>query len=253
MTKRSPENAATLIRMWNEGADLLEIGEALNMVSSSVYAYRITLGLPDREGREGRGKGWSAGEIADVQERYARGESAGEIAKVHPGRTRNSIIGILFRTGKMRDPARKVRHDTSVKKPRPKLLSRPAVPFKGIQPTGAEAERLAEERAAKGRAALIRAGQITVESPNARPFLQAPRFDACKWPIGEGLTMLACCNPVERGSYCSGHAAIAFTSASPRLAPRQQAKTASALTRYDRVAPTPRAANEDPGVWDAVA
>ena len=253
MTKRSPENAAVLTRMWNEGADLFEIGEAINMVSSSVYAYRITLGLPDREGREGRGTGWSAEQIADVQERYARGESAGEIAKLHPGRTRNAIIGILFRTGKMRDPSRKVLHQTKVEAARRKSLSRPPVPFKGIQPTGAEAERLAEERAAKGRAALIRAGQITVESPNARPFLEAPRFDACKWPIGEGMTMMSCCNPVERGSYCSGHAAIAFNGFSRQITPGQRSKIASALTRRDRVVATPRAANDDPGIWDAVA
>lgn len=190
---------------------------------------------------------WSDESIAFAVEKWRAGLSnaqiAKEIGKVFSFKpTRNAVIGKLNRLGHKRGrpalscKAPKVAR-SYVRPPRPPAGSsagKAAVVHSSAyrKASAGEAEAVRAERLAVGRAALKAMAQAdAVVSPNARPFLEAPLFDACKWPIGEGMTMLSCCNPVERGSYCEGHAAVAYTGAKgPALVNR-----ATVFTRHERI------------------
>lgn len=79
---------------------------------------------------ERAGLAWSEYEVATVRKEWAEGKSAKEISDLLPGRTRNAVIGVVFRlslpqrVSKVR-PARKVR---KVRKAR--TVAAPAKPRK---------------------------------------------------------------------------------------------------------------------------
>lgn len=195
---------------------------------------------------------WSDHVIAQCKRLYiVEGRSASETARaLGGGCTRNAVVGKAHRMGWLKEsrqaaakPAKAPAATRShVRPPRPGPQNRPAVVFGLLSQSASSATaRVREERAAEGREIIARAANTTVESPNARPFLEARA--GCKWPIGEGLSMLSCCNPVERGSYCEAHADIAFNGRpEDRRYKGRNRNTHSAielaavrLTRFDRV------------------
>jgi hypothetical protein len=116
------------------------------------------------------------------------------------------------------------------------------------QATSTATESVRKERAAEGQKAIARASVSDVLSPNAVPFLDAQH--GCKWPIGEGMAMMSCCNKIARGVYCEGHAAVAFSAFQPAERDRADRRTSS-FTRHDRIA-TPRKQAATDGLWDEI-
>lgn len=210
---------------------------------------------------------WTDDSVAYAIQKWKEGLSCQQIAdaiakqfRLHP--SRNAVIGKLNRLGYTRAnpsaPAKAPSVSRShVRPPRPPAGSAGGKPalvhasgYRKAAPEEVEAVRA--ERLAIGKAALKSAAVTAVESPNARSFLETPRIGVCKWPIGEGLSMLACCNEVARGSYCQGHADIAFSRVQPPERDRGD-RLASSFTRFDRVAAVAPIANDISTLWDLAA
>lgn len=180
---------------------------------------------------------WSDHAVAQCKRLYiAEGRSASETARaLGGGCTSNAVVGKAHRMGWLKvsrqaasKPARAPSVARShVRPPSPGPQSRPAAVF-GVLSQSASTSTAAvrAERAAEGRESIARVEITTVQSPGAKPFLEAR--GGCKWPIGEGLTMMSCCNPIDRGSYCEGHADIAY---SGRIADRKMRNGASINAR----------------------
>lgn len=221
---------------------------------------------------------WTEDEDRFLIDRWVKGDSALIIARAFHfergiRRTRNSVIGRLSRLGygrqqKPSDPtmwrtamppragvqraprpprapsvARKIN-----KPPHPGPQGRPAVvhgkatgvDFKA-SPEEAEVRRAEFRRTGHEMNAFVAAG-AGVESPNARPFLEAK--GGCKWPLGQRGEVRLCCNPVERGAYCAGHAAVAYVPHTQALGSRRSWRADSPsgievravwFTRFDRI------------------
>lgn len=247
---RTPERDALLRKMWAEGATTPAIAEALELGRSAVYDYRAALGLPNRVNTASENTRWTPEVLARTKQLYfVEGRSAAETAKIlGPGFTRASVVGISHRKGWPRTSGQVTKKSAA-------SSNKAAGKFQPIGPvTLHKPEEMAtarKERAAYGREAIKRAEASHVSSPNALPFLEARR--GCKWPIGEGLTMMSCCNPIHRGVYCEGHSEVAFSANQPRPQDRGDRRAAS-LTRHDRVrvaTPEPLAANDH--LWDRAA
>lgn len=249
---RTDDRDAEFIRRWNAGEPMHSIAKTMMMGKSAAYDLRVALNLGDRA----LGKNvWSSTELADVRDRWAKGESAAIIARHHPNRTRAAVIGIVHRNGwqhlgrgTVAAPARAPKVARShIKPPKPE----PGAVFGVLSQSKSSANaQVRQERAAEGQEIIASVERTTVASPNATPFLQAR--DGCKWPIGEGLGMLSCCNRIHRGVYCEGHSRIAFALQQPPQRDRSD-RAASSFSRHDRVAvPRPKAANTD-SLWDQVA
>lgn len=250
----TPEWKARLTKLWNSDATVADIEKELGLGKTALLKYRRAMGLPDRKAprvTSAYAGGWSDDDIEIVKERWLKGESAGEIAKAFPNRSRNAIISVVHRNGWGRGrPAAPGVVRSRVRLPKPGPSSKPPGVFVLMsQATSAATEQQRQERAAEGRKAIARTDVVTVESPKALPFLEAR--SGCKWPIGEGLAMLSCCNPIHRGVYCEGHSAVAFSAVQPKERDRGD-RAASSFTRYDRIAaPRVQAAND--GLWDVAA
>lgn len=212
--------------------------------------------------------GWTHERVERLKVLWSAGKSASEIAReLQGGVTRNGVIGKVHRLGLsgretpsalQTKVVRGVRAPVVKKAPASGSIYAPA--SRPPKPTGAavlfsrpsasdpvEAEKLRAEHRAVGEAAIKATAAQTVASPDASPFLEARH--GCKWPIGEGAAMLFCCNPVERGNYCAGHAQIAYT-ATPQRRNYTNGKAATLLTRHDGVEyRKPKAAND--GLWDS--
>lgn len=209
---------------------------------------------------------WSTERLETAKRLYiVEGKSAAETARIMGlGLTRNAIIGISNRQGWLKahrlpasKPARAPRY---VKAPRPLPVDHKP---RAAKPPLAAAERswqtpvstptIQREQRAHGQTALqFVEGGAGVESPNARPFLEAAR--GCKWPIGPAGATLYCCNPLAGGAgigraYCLGHAAVAVDAKQPASI---RVGSAAHLARFDRMEPSrPVPANNNGSAWDA--
>lgn len=167
--------------------------------------------------------------VAEMVRLWSKGVSATNIAlQMRNGLTRNSIIGKVHRMGLTRSPDAvregKLQHyaglrkepraprvaRSHVKPPKPGPQNRPAL-VHGKMKTGCDWKETALSD--EGRAHFRQIGMTLVErvesgagveSLNARPFMEG---SGCKWPLANGMR---CCNPIARGAYCDGHAAVAF-------------------------------------------
>lgn len=113
----------------------------------------------------------------------------------------------------------------------------------------AERDDLREKHRVVGQAAIKSASRKIVDSPNARPFLEAR--GGCKWPIDTDGGMHMCCNPVTRGSYCTGHAAIAYAGI-PQRKNLTDGKAAAFLARNDGVERVRKPKADNDSLWDDV-
>jgi hypothetical protein len=249
---QSAEMDAEFTRLWKKGTPLATIQALLAIGQDRAKAIRVRLDLPARV------QGWTPEQDALALKLRAQGMGGTEIGQA-VGKSRYSVVGRLWRLsgGKEAPPkpkapkAPKVAR-SHVRPPKPGPQNKPGAVFGVLSQSKSDAtpERRAE-KAAEGQKIIARAEQTAVESPNARSFLKTGLHD-CRWPIGEGLSMLSCCNRVQRGSYCAGHARLAYATQEPPE-PRRILRAASSLTRHDRVStPKPKAANDD-RLWDQVA
>jgi GcrA cell cycle regulator len=192
--------------------------------------------------------GWTEDRVALVKTLWIAGKSAQEVAdalnRAAPREmrvTRNAVIGLVHRKGLSnngRAPA-----------------ARPARPVKQA------AERLAATNRAKAaivsrmnaepakpRPPKVEAVPLAaIESPNARPWMER-EFGQCAWPLGEAGAIMSCCNPVSRGSWCEGHAAVGYLG----LGRNEVVHQATWFTRNERNDLTKRAygANRPASPWD---
>jgi len=214
---------------------------------------------------------WTPDREAEAKRLYIDlGQSATDTAAAMGGTTRNAIIGIAHRRGWLKDhrqapaaPSRPVSVKPAPKpKPAPRVTSalvpgsqppkpsKPAVVF-GALPSLSPAERddLREKHRITGQAAIKSASRKIVDSPNSRPFLDAR--GGCKWPIETDDGMHMCCNLVTRGSYCTGHAAIAYTGI-PQRQNLTNGKAAAFLARNDGVERVRKPKADNDSLWDDV-
>lgn len=241
------------------GQSWLQIGDRIGASRQAVARAAVRMGL-----EMNRQNSWSQAEIDKVTPLWLDGKSASEIARVMPGRSRNAIIGIVHRLGLSRTgatvqrvrreptmarPARapKVRQ-SQLKPPKPGQQNRPAVIFGAVgvlNPVEVEKKRQKFRAHGQDAVAYVAAG-ADVESPNARPWMERLSGE-CKWPLDERGAVRFCCNPVERGSYCAGHAAVAFVPVNPD----HHTSKARVYARFDRVEPTVRQPKPKPtSIWD---
>lgn len=210
---------------------------------------------------------WTDDDIAVIKAAWIQGKSANEISKMFKGRTRNSVISVIHRNGIQhcgraalpqqanRPPELRIAR-TRTHPPKPGPQNKPAVIHGRLlmeQSTSTSTAEIRAERAAEGHRAIARASAADVASPNALPFLQAKV--GCKWPIGEGMAMMSCCNPIVRGVYCEGHATVAFAAIQPQLRqgrPVQMKKFAAAMAKRDGVEPVLIIPAANDGLWDVI-
>lgn len=210
------------------------------------------------------------GEFQDtfITTRWAEGQSAAEIvtafAAIGIVRTRSGIIGRLKRLGvpkrdehvRYHNQARANRRNAIPKAkpqpPRPGRQYRPGLVFGEVNLLDpAATERAIESAHRAGKTIETRVAEgCGVESPNARPFMEAP-YGACRWPLDEKPSLMACCNPVsaEGKPYCPGHAAVAYAG---KVTTRTLGVVVQTSNRYDRIDLTVlRPAKPAPSEWDS--
>jgi len=164
--------------------------------------------------------GWTEALTTQAVTWWKEGRSASEISRglkpLGGSFTRNAVIGKLHRLKHTdRDRPERAKAATST---RNKQAARKRVTPKVAYVTLSEGEALARKRreAREARDAAIRAVELSeVESPNARPWMER-RAGECKWPLGERGAIQSCCNPIARGSFCAGHAAVGYDQAPPK-------------------------------------
>lgn len=252
----TPEREAALERMWHEGVSAAEIAAQMDTTVGAILDRRGVIGLPKRLNPGG----WSNAQIETLRKLWMEGKSAAEIALVLRGKSRNAVIGKVHRLGlsdagrakpgPVRTYAPRLKAPSVPRSAHPRPQNKPGAVFGAYQHerdfAKAEIVRAKKTEAGIKTVARVSAG-AGVESPNARPFMEAN--SGCKWPIGSGLSMLYCCNPKSEGSrsYCSGHHAVSISQHQPVLRPRE----ASRLTRFDRVErDVPRPARVERTLWD---
>lgn len=217
---------------------------------------------------------WHPEMVAYAGKKWLEGRSATEITRDLRDsfgliKTRNAVIGVLHRNGYSSKgravPSRPVRAPkvarSYVRPPKPGQQNKAGSIFgKTTTLNAAETEAKRQKAKAEGDAliAAVRAG-AKVESPNARPWMERG-FGECKFPLGERGEILSCCNPVSRGGYCEGHAAVCFDASwKPKLANGSNAYSRSSIegraswfTRFDGVEQTaPRKRPAKPStIWD---
>lgn len=258
------EERDTVLRtMWLDNVPIVEIASHLGVTKDAITNRRTAMGLKVRTSAN-----WTLAEEETLKAMWEIGKSAAEIAVKIPGRSRNAVIGRVHRLGLAgrADPTAPSR-PASVKpapkpKPAPRITSalvpgshppkpsKPAVVF-GALPSLSPAERddLREKHRISGQAAIKSASRKIVDSPNARPFLDAR--GGCKWPIEADDGMHMCCNPITRGSYCTSHAAIAYTGI-PQRQNLTNGKAASFLARNDGVERVRKPKADNDSLWDDV-
>lgn len=157
---------------------------------------------------------WTHDLVTQAVTWWKEGRSASEISRglkpLGGSFTRNAVIGKLHRLKHTdRDRPERAKAATST---RNKQAARKRVTPKVAYVPLSEGEALARKRreAREARDAAIRAVELSeVESPNARPWMER-RAGECKWPLGERGAIQSCCNPIARGSFCAGHAAVGY-------------------------------------------
>ncbi|CAB4157559.1 hypothetical protein UFOVP679_30 [uncultured Caudovirales phage] len=179
------ERNAKLTKMWNAGESVESISKTLDIHETTIRYWRRRLGLEPRQVLMPP----DSDDMTVIEREWKAGKGATQIGRML-NRTRNSVMGIILRRGWTRlgnGLKAKVSHN-----PRPvKVVSE--------KPKPTPIARVALDR---------------ISSPKARPFMERGRND-CAWPIGELPDMLACCNPVSRGSWCAEHAKIGYQPPSP--------------------------------------
>lgn len=68
-----------------------------------------------------------------------------------------------------------------------------------------------------------------IATPHAKPWQQR-RSGQCAWPIATDDGVFSCCSPIERGSFCSAHAAIGYDTVRKLDVDRE----ARHMSRFDR-------------------
>jgi hypothetical protein len=141
-------------------------------------------------------------------------------------RSRNSVIGRLYRMGYVKTEAEKLevwsRRSAEVAGIKEKKGKYPRVkPETTDRARGLPiAEKQAAVRSYGGPAAYVEAG-AGIESLSSRPF-QDRRLGECAWPLGD-RALLSCCNPVADGEgfgsrYCPGHLRALLSPVQPKAA-----------------------------------
>jgi GcrA cell cycle regulator len=167
--------------------------------------------------------GWTDEKVEVLKVLWAEGVPASEIGARLGRLTRNAVIGKAHRLG------------LSLRRPE-------------VSKTNA---RIKNPQRAKPRPALkVNAGNQVFMEPEPRPIRTLPKAHAfeplpgtapqryedrpthgCKWPVGEGEDIRACCEPSVRSGYCAPHAELCF--AAPRAgSPRTANELARSLRRY---------------------
>lgn len=263
-TKWTPELERSFALAWNSGVPIEVMQRRFHIGQETVEKTRQRLALPSRSPRPV----WTEESEQRVRALWIEGKSATEIARIMGGGlTRNAVIGKCHRLGltKATRPASAPPLRTGrVPKPR-KIKALKPLPVdhkpRDRAPVAAAERSWQTPVSTPGIQRTQRAyGQNSidfvetgagVESPNARPFLDATR--GCKWPLGQGAALSYCCNPLAGGdgvgrTYCAGHAAVAIDAKQP-LKSRRDATPY--LTRFDRIEPSrPVAANNNGSIWD---
>ena len=146
---------------------------------------------------DGKGNGWKEEEAALAKELYNKGNSASEISTII-GKSRNAILGRLFRDGvlqKGKYSNRAPRIPTKRKQaltPVPKAERKPSLPIAMLDQVAFKVPR---SRLANGRSG----GFVTVETLSN---------NTCRWPIGNPANpdFHFCGHEPEEGKpYCKYH------------------------------------------------
>lgn len=234
-----------LAEMWNAGVSSADIARRLFTTVGAILDRRSIIGLPKRK----VSGAWSDAENATIREKWAIGWSASQIAMVLRGRSRNAVIGRLHRLGlndgSRAKPGPKKTYRTRIKAPSvARSHARPPKPGPQKRPALVMGRTFVEGPGSDEARELFRRDGLTtlervitgagVESPNARPFIEAK--GGCKWPLGEQGEVRLCCNPISRGAYCAGHAAVAYVERHGEFnKPWRISAAAARLTRFDRI------------------
>lgn len=261
----TPENDEAFTVMWKDGLTITTIQRRFNIGQASVEKHRWRLGLLSRI----KSPHWTDESAEQLHAFWLAGKSATEIARIMGGGlTRNAVIGKLHRLGLTRTsrPAdapplqtgrtAKARRTLAVKVPKPLPVDHkprekaPVAAAERSWQTPVSTPQIQRAQRAYGQTALqfVESG-AGVQSPNARPFMEAT---GCKWPLGP-RTDLYCCNPVAGGdglgrSYCAGHFAASIDAKQP---PKSRRDASAYLTRFDRIEPArPAPANNNASIWD---
>ena len=224
-TKWTPELDRSFASAWNSGLAIELIEKRFHIGQATVERTRYRLGLLSRI----KLPHWTDERAEAARVLWLEGKSATEIAAILlGGLTRNAVIGKLHRMGLTRETRPADARPLKTGKPKTRIVKAPRIlpaahRTRAAKPPLSAAERswqtpvstptIQREQRAHGQTALqFVEGGAGVESPNARPFLEAAR--GCKWLIGPAGATLYCCNPLVGGAgigraYCAGHAAVA--------------------------------------------
>ncbi len=227
----TPETDARFTELWNEGATLLELGQAFGIATSTAGDWRDRLGLEPRFVRR------SDPEREQICDLWRKGLSASEIARqLGSGKSRNAVIGVVYRaglSGKDRAKApRPIQNIPRVRKPAaPKMKRgqgehRTAPKSANASPWGRKgdlAKETAERKAATIAGQAILAAATDEPGPEAVRMFERRIFGQCAWPVGEatGADQLCCGKPIPDGasgvrqSYCAGHGMRAVSRQKP--------------------------------------
>lgn len=142
------------------------------------------------------------------------GLSASMCARQFEGRTRNSIIGKVYRMGWSRPNA----SEPGTHMPYPKRISAPKIERKtgrGFSFGSQDARSIGQRKTAPGGNLPVDIKPTDIESPNAKVWT-ARTHGECAFPVdGEGADTISCCNATGGGTYCAGHRAILFNGSPP--------------------------------------
>jgi GcrA cell cycle regulator len=146
------------------------------------------------------GPGWTAERKAELRKLWIAGQSASQIAK-HLKVTRNAVIGKVHRLG-MSGRAAASAPDRLARVPK---VKRDVVRSTNQAKGAIVRKQRQDDVPAPAPKVDLQPIPLTVESPNARPWMER-RGGECKWPLGERGAIMSCCNPIWRRDYCEGHA-----------------------------------------------
>jgi GcrA cell cycle regulator len=171
---------------------------------------------------------WDEHRVALLTKLWVNGKSAAEVAAaLNAGMdhsrfvSRNAVIGKVHRLGLSRPERVRTSNEGKASVSRIAATNRAKAAI--VSRMNAEP---AKPRPPKVEAVPLAA----IESPNARPWMER-EFGQCAWPLGEAGAIMSCCNPVSRGSWCEGHAAVGRDGQGAR----QVIYKASTYTRHERV------------------
>lgn len=228
--------------LWEEGVTVAAILARFKIGQSTMDAMRKRLGLSPRAGVF-----WTPERVETARRLYMdEGRSAGEVAAmIGPGVSRNAIIGKAHRMGWMekgRKPASKpakVSAQSKIKAPK----NKPALVFGNVP-------QAANDRPKPAPAPVpVKVTLASIQSPNARPWMERAAFGECTWLLGEGASALSCCNPVLDRGWCAGHYAVGIDRT--QRFKGQSTSAATFFTRTERIErDRPNRRETERTVWD---